>query len=266
MDGKGLDAANSVEEIRQFGSAVLRQAWPHGHLTTLRQAIAAFCDQRRLNIERGAAGASDRMYATHGIGSFRALVGAKLIEPQFLVDMFCESAFHRLCRGYFGGDDFYVVLNRLGFRNHDPMVSDRSFIPYHQDSYTQDERTPHVLNCWITLDPSAGREAPGLEVVRNPCRPDFPRKDFGLKSENAAYDVIAIDRDQIVAAYGEVFMAPEFDLGDALVFSENVIHRTYVTPTMTQARINFEFRVFSSDHLKPGLTIADLGQAAIRIS
>jgi len=206
------------------------------------------------------------MYATHGVGTFVSLVRAGLISTEFLGEMFRGSFYHELCRAYFASDELYISPNRLGFRNHDPTTSAKSFIPYHQDSYTQDKRTPRVLNCWMTLDPGAGRDAPGLEVVRNSCRPDFPRKDFGLRSENAAYDFITIDRDRIVEEYGESFLAPEFELGDGLVFSENVIHRTYVTQGMSRPRINFEFRVFAPNHLSPGVAIADFGNQALRVS
>ncbi|THD58283.1 hypothetical protein [Phenylobacterium sp.] len=260
------DLKKAAEEVRDLGSTVLREAWPLEPLGTLRQAIEAFCDIRRRKILDGDTSPHARMYATHGIGTFGALVNAGLIHREVLPAMFRGGAFHRLCQAYWGGDDFYVAINRLGFRNHHPIQSDRSFIPYHQDSYTQDVRTPQVLNCWIPLDPGAGRDAPGLEVVRHPCRPDFPRKDFGLRSENAAYDNITIDRARIVEEYGEQFMAPEFEVGDGLVFSENVIHRTYVTEGMTRPRINFEFRVFSGAHLRPGVQIAELGPLVERVS
>jgi hypothetical protein len=258
--------AQAAAEVLEKGSTVLRQVWPIDKLTVLRSAIQTFCDDRarRVSIGEGLH-PSERMYATHGVGTFGALTNLKLIAPEFLRELFAGSYYRDLCEAYFGDSQFYVTLNRLGFRNHDPLSSDRSFIPYHQDSYTQDKRVERVLNCWMTLDLGAGRDAPGLEVVRDPCRPDFPRKDWGLLSGNAAYDDITIERERIVEEYGENFLAPEFDLGDGLVFSENVIHRTYVTPQMTKPRINFELRVFTPKALAPGVSIADLGAAAFRI-
>lgn len=258
--------AVGAAEVRETGSTVLRGVWPTDLLAELRTAISTFSERRAARVGSGAElERNERMYATHGVGTFGALVGAKLIDVDFLRRLFQGSHYQALCAAYFDDDACYASASRLGFRNHDPMRSDRSFIPYHQDSYTQDARVPHVLNCWMTLDSGAGRDAPGLEVVRQPCEPNFRRKDFGLRSENAAYDFITIDRQDIVDTYGDCFLAPEFEVGDGLVFSENVIHRTYVTPTMTRPRINFELRVFTPRCLAPGVSIADLGPQTIRI-
>ena len=132
-----------------------------------------------------------------------------------------------------------------------PPHTVQTALPWHQDSYTQDRRVQRVLNCWIPLDPGAGTTAPGVEVVRHPGRPGFERKDFGGATPAPGYEALTIDRDRIVAEYGEAFLAPAFALGDSLLFSQDVIHRTYVTPLMTGPRIGFEFRVFSLKHLAP---------------
>ena len=261
-----FDPLAAATEVRTMGSVVLRGVWSAERLAHLRGAIEEFTQRRRARVASGQMKPTERMYATHGVGGLGALLREGLVKPHDIAALFEGSAYHQLCRQYFGEDSFYVMLNRLGFRDHDPLRSDRSYIPYHQDSYTQDVRTTNVLNCWIPLDPGAGSISPGLEVVRNPCRPDFPRKDLGLRSENSAYDHITIDRDRVVEEYGECFLAPEFEVGDGMVFSENVIHRTYVTPTMTKPRMNFELRVFSPSGLAPGVTIADLIPNCYRVA
>jgi len=264
--GAASDPASAAAEIRSKGSVVLRGVWPLEPLAKLRSVIQSFSDLRAQRVAGGEVLVpSERMYATHGVGTFTNLVGTGQIDDGFLRTLFAGSYYQRVCAEYFDDDQFWVATRRLGFRNHSPVHSDRSFIPYHQDSYTQDPRIKHVLNWWIPLDPGAGRESPGLEVVRSTGRPDFPRKDWGLQSGNAAYDTITIDRERIVEEYGEIFLAPEFDVGDGLVFSENVIHRTYVTPTMTKPRINFELRVFTQKSLVDGVSIADFGDTAYRI-
>lgn len=256
----------AAREVAELGSVVLRQIWPLDILARIEAAIAEYSRRRAARVAAGTVLPGERMYSTHGVGMFAALVYDGLLSNDILPEMFANSPYKALCEAYFEDDVFYAFPKRLGFRNHDPLTSDRSYIPYHQDSYTQDPRVPRVLNCWMPLNPGAGVTSPGLEVVRHPCRPDFPRKDFGLRSENAAYDFITIARERIVEDYGEVFLAPAFEVGDGLVFSESVIHRTYVTPAMTQPRINFEFRVFSAKHLAPGVSIDDLAGLAIRVS
>lgn len=256
----------AAAEVAQIGSVVLRQVWPLPILARIEFAIAEYSRRRAARVLAGTVLPGERMYSTHGVGMFSALVGEGLLTDDILPEMFAGSYYQALCEAYFEDTAFYVFPKRLGFRNHDPLTSDRSYIPYHQDSYTQDERVPRVLNCWMPLNPGAGVTSPGLEVVRNPCRPNFPRHDFGLRTENAAYDFITIARERIVEDYGEAFLAPAFEVGDGLVFSENVIHRTYVTPAMTQPRINFEFRVFSARHLSPGVSIDDLAGQVIRVA
>jgi len=237
--------ADVCAHIRADGSAVMRQIWPVAPLLELRSAIAGFCDRRREQVARGELQHHlDRMYSTHGVGTLAGLIVNGLVSFDLVQGLFRGSIYQRIAQAYYQSDQLYCQLSRCGFREHHPAVSTKSCIPYHQDSYSQDPRIRDVLNCWTPLDP-CGEDAPGLEVVLDPCSPDFPRKDFGLASENAAYDFITIDRDQIIAVYGDRFLAPSFEVGDGFIFSQNVIHRTYVTEAMRKPRINFELRVFS---------------------
>lgn len=262
----GFSSADAAAELRTFGSTVMRDAWRLDHLTRLREAICRFFEIRGERITRGEIKPSERMLHTHGAGMFLNLVNEGLLDPSMICEMFAGSDYHRLCAEYFDDDAFYVNLARLAFRRHDPCRSDRTFVPFHQDSGSQDERTMNVLNCWIPLDPGAGRDAPGLEVVRTPSSPNFPLKDFGLQSENAVYDFITIDKDKVAQEHGDLLLAPTFNVGDALVFSQDVIHRTHVTPEMTRPRINFELRVFSMKHLAPGVSPANVLKTAFRVA
>lgn len=243
--------ATAIEDIaahiRETGSCVVRGAYPVDKLAKFRAAIVGYTELRRSR--RAQALPLDRMLDTHGAGSGYGLIKDGFLTPADFQDLFFGSVYARICAAYFGDDRLYTQLNRNGFRNHDPSTSSKSYIPYHQDSYSQDPRVQSILNSWTPLDP-AGRDAPGLEVVRNPCIPNFPRKEWGLESNNAAYDKITIEREKIVEFYGENFAAPELAVGDCLIFSENVIHRTYVTPEMVKPRINLEFRVFSQGSIK----------------
>jgi hypothetical protein len=87
--------------------------------------------------------------------------------------------------------------------------------------------------------------------VRHPGWPKFELKEVHGAGAKSRYDAVAFDRERIVAEYGENFLAPTLHLGDSLVFSQDVIHRTHITPQMTEPRIGFEFRVFSLKHLAP---------------
>jgi hypothetical protein len=105
-----------------------------------------------------------------------------------------------------------------------------------------------------------------LEVVRLPSEPNFPLKDFGLEQENLVYDPVTIDSDRVIEQFGDKLLAPQFELGGRFVFSQDVIHRTHVTPQMTKPRMNFEFRIFSLKHLAPGVSPDAVRQTAWQVA
>lgn len=250
----GSSPADAAREISRFGSAVLRDVWAPEDLRTLREAIVGFCDRRAQLVAAGTVDPMMRQYHEMGTVTLPWLIFEGRIDLSFFSEMFKGSFYHEICKAHFDDDRFYMAPERIGSRNLEPPHSVRAALPYHQDSYEQDRRVQRVLNCWIPLDPGAGRTSPGVEVVRDPGRPRFELKYSG-GAHNSVYDAVAIDRDRIVAEYGENFLAPAFEMGDSLVFSEHVIHRTHVTPEMTLPRIGFEFRVFSLKHLAPWASV-----------
>jgi hypothetical protein len=249
----GSSPADAALEIARFGSAVLRQVWSPEELSRLREAIVGFCDRRAQLIQDGMVDRLMRQYHEMGTTVLTWLIYEGRIDLEFLSEMFRGSFYHELCKVHFDDDKLFIAPDRIGSRNLRPPYSSRAALPFHQDSVEQDRRVPKVLNCWIPLDPGAGLTAPGVEVVRNPGRPKFPLKDRSVVVGDSRYEAVAIDRDRIVAEYGDEFWAPSFELGDGFVFSEHVIHRTHMTSQMTQPRIGFEFRVFSLKHLAPGV-------------
>lgn len=245
----GASPADAAMEISRFGSTVLRNVWAPDQIATLRDAITGFCDRRAELMASGAADPMTCEYHAQGTVTLNWLIFEGRIDLDFLANMFAGSFYHQLCRAWFEDEQFYIAPGRIGARNMQPPHSATTALPYHQDSYNSDRRVLRVLNCWIPLDPGAGTTAPGVEVVRDPGRPGFELK-VGGAATNSSYDTVAIDRDRIVAEYGEQsFLAPAFELGDSLVFSQDVIHRTHVTAQMPSPRIGFEFRVFSMKHL-----------------
>lgn len=244
MEFDTASPAQIAAHIRATGSAVVRGVWEPARLMPFRDAISRYVEARRARAKTPDARPHDRMLDTHGAGTALVMAEEGYWTAEDFRALFHASVYPVVCRAFFADSELRMSMKRNGFRVHDPARSAKTFIPYHQDSYSQDPRVRSVLNCWIPLDP-AGVDAPGLEVVRSPCRANFPRKVWGLASANAAYDGITIERERIVAEYGEAFAAPAMAVGDCLIFSEHVIHRTYVTEAMTKPRINLEFRVFS---------------------
>jgi hypothetical protein len=250
----GSSPADAALEVSRFGSAVLRDVWAPEQLATLHEAITGFCDHRAALVASGAADPTTREYHAQGTVTLNWLIFDGRLDLGFLARMFAGGFYHALCRDYFQDDRLCIAPERIGARSMQPPHTATTALPYHQDSYNSDRRVLKVLNCWIPLDPGAGTTSPGVEVVRDPGRPGFELKVGG----KAGYDTVAIDRDRIVAEYGDRFLAPAFELGDSLVFSQDVIHRTFVTPRMTGQRIGFEFRVFSLNHLAPWASAEDV--------
>jgi hypothetical protein len=87
-----------------------------------------------------------------------------------------------------------------------------------------------LLTCWIPLD-ACGRDSPGLEFVRG--------RQASLLHFTELDDVALRRR-----FYPEEFWAPEFELGDGLVFLNSVLHRTYTRPGMRRNRLSVEYRIF----------------------
>lgn len=254
----GSSPKDAALELARFGSAVVRDAWAPDQLRTLRTAIVGFCDRRAQLVAANAVDPITRQYHEMGTTVLTWLIYEGRINLEFLSEMFRGSFFHEVCKEHFGGDQFYMAPDRIGSRNIQPPYSDRAPLPYHQDSVEQDRRVKRVLNCWIPLDSGAGLTAPGVEVVRNPGRPKFQLRSPDAGANNSLYDAVAIERTRIIDEYGEDFFAPALNVGDGFIFSQDVIHRTYVTPEMTEPRIGFEFRVFSLDHLAPSASADDL--------
>ena len=92
-----------------------------------------------------------------------------------------------------------------------------------------DELLP-MVTCWIVLTP-CGADAPGLELVAEPVGELLAPLDL---------------RDEVVDARwpDAQRLRPILAAGDAVVFTGEVLHRTFVTSAMTQSRTSVELRCF----------------------
>jgi ectoine hydroxylase-related dioxygenase (phytanoyl-CoA dioxygenase family) len=107
-----------------------------------------------------------------------------------------------------------------------------------------------MLTCWIALTP-CGVDAPGLELIaRNTGVLIAPTNltDERIRQRFASED----------------FIRPQMQPGDALLFSGDVLHHTYVNSAMSKDRTSLEFRFFPAgripkrlkgDHFTPPLFV-----------
>ncbi len=103
----------------------------------------------------------------------------------------------------------------------------------HGDAAIPDDALLPMVTCWIALRPG-GVSAPGLELV-------IDRVD-GMLAPSQLGD-IAVDRRWSASRRAQ----PAIAVGDALVFTGDVLHRTHVSATMTQSRTSIELRCFRAD-------------------
>ena len=110
-------------------------------------------------------------------------------------------------------------------------------LPFHQD---QTILQMPLLNVWIPLSP-CGVAAPGLEVVRTSQRKLLAVA--GVQDDPIPVERARIDERLVLAEFGaRALWHPSFEPGDALLFAGTTVHRTYVTPRMTEPRLSVELR------------------------
>ena len=101
------------------------------------------------------------------------------------------------------------------------------------DAAIPDDALLRVVTCWIALEP-CGVDAPGLELV-------IDRVGRMLSPTQLADCAV----EQRWPTWRRA--RPALEAGDALVFSGDVLHRTHVSPAMTQTRTSIELRCFRAD-------------------
>ena len=86
-----------------------------------------------------------------------------------------------------------------------------------------------LLTCWIPLN-ACGRDSPGLEFVR--------------RRQPALLHFTELDDPALRRRFPpQEFWAPELEMGDGLVFLNDILHRTYAGPDMQHNRLSVEYRI-----------------------
>lgn len=120
-------------------------------------------------------------------------------------------------------------------------------VAWHQDGSFLGEGV-RTMNVWVALSPCGGdRPSPGLEIV--PRRFDEILPVVGDPTPHSVdFDLV----DELTRALPTVF--PTFDPGDGLIFDERFLHRTHLTPHMTEIRYALECWFFAPSHQAPTYT------------
>jgi hypothetical protein len=166
--------------------------------------------------------------------SYISLDSLLVADSRFL-QVFISKRVRNLARIYLGKEP---SLDPNSYVRQIAPGGDIQSLPFHQD---QSVLQKPVLNVWVPLDP-CGTTSPSLEVVVTASRRllDVSGDPF----DTIPVERVRLDEDAVLAAHGRQYLwHPPLGPGDALVFSGTTIHRTYVTPNMTQPRMSVEVRL-----------------------
>jgi hypothetical protein len=233
---RDLTAALVRDAIATRGSLLVRGLLTEAEATRLRDAVdAAFAARVAADADRSE---HSRWFSpVANVGGTRTFLGTEALltgdSPRALfdlLDVFEARGVGQLVREYMM-EPPALSFEKCVLRRLEPTGGGS----WHQDGAFLG-RDIQALNIWIALSP-CGREAPGLEVVPRRVRELLPTGCY------FQWDVA----DQVVreAVPGVEMSRPEFRPGDALLFDQLCVHRTFRTPTMTQPRYAVESWFFS---------------------
>lgn len=142
---------------------------------------------------------------------------------------------------HFGQRPLYS-LQKSTLRRSAPVFN---FAGWHQDGSFMGADS-RAMNVWVALTPCGGdRPTPGLEL--------FPRRIAEvLPTDNGPGSAWIADVRAQAAAGDVEAIHPEFEPGDALLFDERFLHRTYLTKGMTEWRDAVECWFFAPGHNADG--------------
>ena len=138
--------------------------------------------------------------------------------------------------GHFG-ERASISLQKSTLRRTPPGYK---LVSWHQDGDFLDADVRSV-NVWVALDETGSGRRPGLEVLPRRVDVVLPAEgqivphslDFGLVDE------LAVDTPTVLV---------DVQPGDALLFDERFVHRTHLTPEMTEDRLALECWFFAPSH------------------
>jgi hypothetical protein len=243
------DPAAIAVALESHGCAVVRGAMSGVELDMARRPVAAtYARHDQLKAAKQLPAVMSWTYK-FGVLSLQEVFGDGGTIQAFVQNYGRNAAIQAIGAAFFKSP-LKVEWPRIVFRRQSPTNRNRE-IPYHQDFYTQTEGVEGVLNFWTPFV-ACGQDAPSVEVVTHVFGDLLPTREQPLIPENESFDKIHITRDQIIAMCGDnKFWHPTLAEGDVLIFSDHVIHRTYITETMTNERQSLEYRIVSERSVLP---------------
>lgn len=224
-------------QLREQGVVLLRDVFDRGSLTQLKTAAGLFFEAigtegslpERYRYNRFSNSVLLTALADFGCGSWEALRAP--LSAAALQSVFAEAGPGWTCNM----EQSWV---RKKFSPRLAPHSGYQLQGWHQDGALgvsfpaepgQVVPMTELLTCWIPLD-RCGEDSPGLEFVRRrqPALLHFTElDDSALRRRFSPHE----------------FWAPSLEVGDGLIFLNDILHRTYVHSEMGQNRISVEYRM-----------------------
>ncbi len=146
-----------------------------------------------------------------------------------------------------------VNLSKTAFRK--KSDKDSFLLPFHQDARGPTTIYPLVLTCWIPFC-EVGRTRPSLEVIARPHEIVLKDNEDANGYRGPEDRIKGPGDDWVLKTFGEFLYAPEMQLGDCLLFSGDVLHRSQPLDHAGD-RISVDMRLFSESQ-KPQKFQGDL--------
>ena len=229
------------KDLRETGIALLRDVFPLDVLTSLREAAARAFAEIEASVTPPQAYGYLPSAHSFSITALREFGVNGNPELPGLPDL---DGFAAMCVDELGGDWAFRPEQcwvRKKFAPHRASPTGYHIQDWHQDGALgvcfpakRGDRIAmtKLLTYWIPLN-DCGADSPGLEFVR------------GRQAELLHFTELC-DSNLRRIFKPESFWSPVLCVGDGLVFSNSVLHRTFVLPGMTRDRLSIEYRVFAS--------------------
>jgi hypothetical protein len=228
-----------AQALKTYGAVVIRKIMPQDVNEKIAGYLKNYLDADEAMIAANTVPIADRWYTKYGTKILGSLPEA---QRNYILHALNQYQIKAVLESYFETDELFIEMHRMVFRGMKADI-DYRHIPYHQDRGTHSNGVDGVINCWTPVTPCGG-DYPKLEVVPCQNRRLLPVRPRPIIPENEQYDFIHLELDKIKDAFPDaVFWHPDLMPGDILMFSELVVHRTYVEPTMSKERISIEGRV-----------------------
>lgn len=231
LDATSTDAQQAAAVLTTYGVVKFRRCFDRDLIQNVVAEAKHIYNERELMARAGTLPAASQSLFTRRTIPLGEVKVSGLLAPTALA----SPIFVNLARHYLGKQE--PTQNPSSFiRALVPGPNDQR-LPFHQD---QTILAAPLLNVWIPLTP-CGRDAPGLEVAVAGERKQLAVA--GSPDHPVVVERSRIDEALVEKTYGtDALWAPEFETGDALVFTGVTVHRTHIRPEMTKSRLSVELR------------------------